>query len=229
MRTKIGNLFIALGLALVLAGIVLGGYNLWTENQAGADSASALDVLTHQLETPVHTPDRPENPTDPAGDPEAPAQTPDYGETPSLEQLLGIPDRTRDPYREMPTVEIDGVAYIGYLEIPALGLKLPIISETTDRNLQKAPCRFFGSAYLENMVIGAHNYNSHFGRLSYLSYGDILIFTDMEGRVFTYEVADIETLKAYQGEYLCNGEWDLSLFTCTLGGEQRITVRCEKI
>ena len=229
MRTKIGNVFIVLGLLLVLAGIGLGGFNLWTENQAGADSASALDALTHQLETPAQAPEQPQAPTGPAAGEDDPAQTPEFGDAPTLEQLLGVPGRMRDPYREMPTTEIDGVAYIGYLEIPSLDLKLPIINETTNAYLQKAPCRFYGSAYLENMVIGAHNYNSHFGRLGYLSYGDIVIFRDMEGNVFTYEVADIETLKAYQGEYLCSGEWDLSLFTCTLGGEQRITIRCQEI
>lgn len=226
MRTKLGNLFITLGLVLVMAGIGLGAFNIWTENQAGADSASALDTLTHQIVP--ETPQVPQTPTAPA-DKEDLAQIPEFGDTPSLEHFLSVPNRMRDPYREMPTTLIDGVAYIGYLEIPSLDLKLPIIDETTNRNLQKAPCRFFGSAYLENMVIGAHNYNSHFGRLGYLSYGDIVIFTDMEGNVFTYEVADIETLKAYQGEYLCNGEWDLSLFTCTLGGEQRITIRCQEI
>lgn len=249
MRTKIGNLFIWAGLLLVVAGIGLGAFNIWTENHAGEESAHALDVLTHQLAAeaprlpqvpPVgggevtgnetqHTPDTGAQQTPDSEDQQDPGQTPDSQQPPVAQPPQITPQPAPDPYREMPTVEIDGVEYIGYLEIPSLNLTLPIIGETTNRNLQKAPCRFFGSAYLDNLVVGAHNYQSHFGRLGRLSYGDILIFTDMEGNVFTYEVADIETLKAYQGEYLCNGEWDLSLFTCTLSGDQRITIRCQEI
>lgn len=78
-------------------------------------------------------------------------------------------------------------------------------------------------------MIGAHNYATHFGRIRELSYGDRVIFTDMAGNVFVYEVADMETLRPYEGSQLCNGLWDLTLYTCTFGGEQRMTIRCEQV
>ena len=115
------------------------------------------------------------------------------------------------------------------LEIPSLGLTLPVISQNSSGNLLKAPCRFFGSAYTGNLVIGAHNYATHFGRIRELSYGDRVIFTDMAGNVFVYEAADMETLRPYEGSQLCNGLWDLTLYTCTFGGEQRMTIRCEQV
>lgn len=39
------------------------------------------------------------------------------------------------------------------LEIPSLGLTLPVISQTSSGNLLKAPCRFFGSAYTGNLQL----------------------------------------------------------------------------
>lgn len=37
----------------------------------------------------------------------------------------------------MPTVEVNGQECVGMIEIPALGLKLPVISEWSDAKLKK--------------------------------------------------------------------------------------------
>ncbi len=131
-----------------------------------------------------------------------------------------------DPHISMPELDVKGVKYIGYLHIPDLGLELPIITKTTGALLQVAPCRLSGSAYLEDMVIGAHNYSTHFGNLKKLRYGDRIDFIDMDGNTFTYEVGEIEILQPDQLEDLCSGEYPLSLYTCTIGGRTRLTVRC---
>ena len=134
-----------------------------------------------------------------------------------------------DPNVPMPETTVNDIAYVGYLAVPALELELPVITRTTDYYLTVAPCRFYGSAYTEDLVLGAHNYNSHFGRLKELRYGDEVTFTDMDGNRFVYEVANIETLQPDQDEYLCSGEYPLSLYTCTIGGRTRLTVRCGEI
>ena len=54
------------------------------------------------------------------------------------------------------------VACIGILEIPALDLNL-VISSWSYSSLRLAPCRYSGSAYKGDLVIAAHNYQSHFG------------------------------------------------------------------
>ena len=128
----------------------------------------------------------------------------------------------------MPEKEVDGISYVGVIRIPTLELELPVIAETTSAYLQIAPCRYTGSAYLDNLVIGAHNYSTHFGRIKDLNYGDSITFTDTDGNVFSYIIADMEILKPYQVEDLCDGKWPLSLYTCTLGGRTRVTIRCEK-
>ena len=131
-----------------------------------------------------------------------------------------------DPNVPMPELEVKGVKYIGRLYLPTLGLELPIITKTTGSLLQVAPCRLSGSAYLENMVIGAHNYATHFGNLKKLHYGDPIEFVDMDGNTFSYEVGEIEILQPDQLDYLCSGDYPLSLYTCTIGGRTRVTVRC---
>ncbi len=144
--------------------------------------------------------------------------------TPLMEQ---IPDYLKTPDMDMPIIEIDGVYYVGYIEIPYLDLKLPVIDEINDNYLRQSPCRHSGTAYKEDLVIGAHNYSKHFGQIGNLPYGEEIAFYDLDGNKFTYEVANIEILQPNQVEELCAAEYPLSLFTCTWGGQTRIVVRCE--
>ena len=134
-----------------------------------------------------------------------------------------------DPDMEMPTVQLDGYEYIGILRIQALSLELPVMSEWSYSALKIAPCRYAGSAYSGDLVIAAHNYSSHFGQIKGLSSGDELSFTDADGNVFYYTVAEIETLSPFATEEMTSSGWDLTLFTCTVGGASRVTVRCEKV
>lgn len=148
----------------------------------------------------------------------------------TLSPLLAMasqPPFVQYPEMEMPTKEIDGQTYIGMVEVPALELSLPVISEWTYPRLKKAPCRYVGSVYSKDMVICGHNYDRHFGRLKELAVGDEVRFTDMDGNVFFYSVCGTEQLGKYAVEDMLAGEWDLTLFTCTKGGRMRVTVRCK--
>ncbi len=143
-------------------------------------------------------------------------------------QPVGTPIDFLDPSAfEMTEVEIDGYAYIGYLSIPALELELPIMADWDNSRLQIAPCRYTGSVRGENLVIMAHNFVSHFGGLSQLSEGDSVIFTDMDGITTNYQVVAQDILDPYAVEEMTSGEFDLTLFTCTYGGQSRVTVYCD--
>ncbi|MCI7736214.1 MAG: sortase [Clostridiales bacterium] len=131
------------------------------------------------------------------------------------------------PDMEMPTESVDGQVYIGVVEVPSLELSLPVISEWSYPRLKKAPCRFVGSVYSRDIVICGHNYERHFGRLKELSIGDEVRFTDVEGNVFFYSVCAMEQLEKKAVEEMMTGDWDLTLFTCTKGGLNRVTVRCK--
>ena len=139
------------------------------------------------------------------------------------------PDYILNPDMEMPTEEIDGYLYIGKVTIPALELELPVMDTWDYKRLKISPCRYVGTAYRSGFVLCAHNYTSHFGRLKNLSPGDSVLFTDAAGNEFSYEVAKVEILAPTAVEEMKSDDWDLTLFSCTLGGRTRVTVRCNKI
>lgn len=134
-------------------------------------------------------------------------------------------DKERDP-GEMPTIRIDGNDYIGLLEIPSLELSLPVIADWDYEKLKTAPCRYSGSYYTDDLVIAGHNYIRHFSPLKRIDIGAEVYFTNAVGEVFRYTVSNVETLMPTQVEDMVEGDWDLTLFTCTIGGRSRCTVRC---
>lgn len=123
----------------------------------------------------------------------------------------------------------EGYSYIGYLTIPDLSLKLPVMSDWSYEGLNLSPCRYSGSVETNDLVIAAHNYDSHFGRISELSNGAQVLFTDLNGSTERYEVALVDTLNPVEIEKMTSGDYALSLFTCTPSGMARVTVRCDKI
>lgn len=143
-------------------------------------------------------------------------------------QRKGDRDHLKFPDMEMPTVEIGGISYIGILSIPETGSELPVISDVSMTGLRKAPCRYYGSAYNDTLIVAVHNYRTHFGRIGELQQDDVLKFTDVMGNVFNYKVAETEILQPYDTEHMKNNEHDLTLFTCTIGGLSRVTVRCDR-
>lgn len=129
----------------------------------------------------------------------------------------------------MPTVKTDNYESIGVLSIPALELELPVLTDWSYAKLKKAPCHYYGSYYDTDFVIAAHNYKSHFGRLSQLQPGDVVVFTDVNATTHYYEVVLTETLPKNATEEMITSGFDLSLYTCTKGGGSRITVRCKSV
>ncbi|RKM56400.1 sortase [Butyrivibrio sp. X503] len=132
-----------------------------------------------------------------------------------------------DESGDMPVVDVGGRSFVGTVEIPSLGLLLPIQSEWGKDNAKVSVCRYKGSVYENNLIIAGHNYVEHFGNLKLLSTGDEVVITDMNGKSFYFEVTNMETLGSYDAEEMEAGDWDLTLFTCTIGGANRVTVRCE--
>ena len=136
-----------------------------------------------------------------------------------------------DPYsKDMEVVEVGEYKYIGYISIPKLeSLELPILSEWSYELLKDAPCRFSGSVFTDDLVLLGHNYTRHFGKLDRLKSGDRLSLIDMNGVEYKYEVIGVELLPRGAVEEMTSGEYDLSLFTCDYSGNNRFTVRCNRI
>ena len=206
MRTKFGVVFMLLGSILILGALGLFFYNTQEEKQATNHSTEMVGVLQEEIRHVQETlPDQP-----------------DLLDSKPLE-LLTEEDLV------MTEKTIKGHAYIGYLSIPALELELPVMSQWSNQKLQISPCRYSGTLRGRDLVIMAHSYASHFGRLSSLSAGAEVTFTDMDGNIWEYEIAVMDVLDAYAVEEMVAGDYDLTLFTCTKDRAHRVTVRCNRI
>lgn len=144
-----------------------------------------------------------------------------------IEQMPSVVVEQEDESGPMPIVDVDGRSFVGTVEIPSLGLLLPIQDEWSLDNAKISVCRYKGSVYDGDLIVCGHNYSEHFGKLKELETGAEVIVTDMNGKSFYFEVVNLETLGAYDTEEMEAGEWDFTMFTCTIGGANRVTVRCE--
>ena len=189
------------------AAVLLLVYNLWDGHRARESEEAILAEYLQENKKASESPD--------ASDKEDEQNIPDYILNPDMD----MPEYTLK--------SLGDVACIGILEIPALNLELPVISSGSYSSLRLAPCRYSGSAYKGNLVIAAHNYQSHFGGLRTLPEGSEVFFTDAVGNRFSYYVAVTEALTPWSVDDMTSGEWPLTLFTCTLDSQNRVTVRCE--
>ena len=135
-----------------------------------------------------------------------------------------------DPDKKMPTIEYNGISYIGVITIENIGVKLPVISSYSQDYLKIAPTLYKGSIYKNDAVIIAHNYKSHFGNLDKLSLGDKVEFMDIEGNIFNYEVINKENIYQENSSQLYGGEWNLTLFTCkNIDMKYRTVIRLKRV
>ena len=206
-KNRIGNILKGAGLILVTAAVLLLVYNLWDGHRARESEEAILAEYLQENKKASESPD--------ASDKEDKQNIPDY----LLNSDMDMPEYTLK--------SLGDVACIGILEIPALDLELPVISSWSYSSLRLAPCRYSGSAYKGDLVIAAHNYQSHFGGLRTLPEGSEVFFTDAVGNRFSYYVAVTEALTPWSVDDMTSGEWPLTLFTCTLDSQNRVTVRCE--
>ncbi len=157
------------------------------------------------------------------------------GVVPILHQIIqektffmeeGAEDGTNSQSTVMETAEVEGLEYIGILTLPTLKLEMPILSEWNNPNLKRAPCRYKGTIQERNLIIAGHNYKNHFGLLEGLSLGETVLFTQLNGTVTEYIISRKEQLEGSDVDKMAEGEWDLTLFTCTISGKKRVTLRC---
>lgn len=191
-----------IGITLLIAALSLCIYNIHEDEQGGEQAQNILTVIKSEI--------------------------PESTESPTEKKYDLFSEYETEPIPTEETIQIDDSIYIGVISIPELGIELPVMNEWGYPNLKISPCRYKGS-YLDNdMIIAAHNYRSHFGRIGELNSGSEIIFTDVSGKVWTYEVNNIENIVGTDIEAMDFGAaecWDLTLFTCTLSGQSRVTIR----
>ncbi len=241
MNKKLGVVSMMMGLMLIFSAFAMIVHNNNEEEQAAAASDAVMPLVQGYIQNEnsqeiegIAAEDFADVLTD------APQNTV-QGEQSGLENNAAASQEqeTASPQLIVNNAEIDtsvvyvarikGYNYIGYLTIPKLGLELPVMADWSYSRLKIAPCRYSGLHYGDDMVIAAHNYKRHFGDISRLRPGDTVVFTDMQGLQLVYTVGLVETLAPNEIDRMVNSEWDLTLFTCTYGGANRVTVRCVRV
>lgn len=204
MKKTSGNIMIFLGSLCMLGAFGLFSLN-YSLNEAGAEHcASIASEFTALVSQPEYFPSTLEEEVE-----TTPLQT-----TVRNEGIL-----------------IQGDLYIGLLEIPSLALSLPIHMDLTYSKLETAPCVYTGNLMDNNLVIAGHNYRSHFWYLRNLGVGAALSITNPNGKVYRYQVTEIQTLHETQvAELEARDDWALTLFTCDYpDSSKRIVIRCQRI
>lgn len=210
-RNKLGVICMTMGTLLILSALSLVLLNYYEADKASKASAQLLPQLEEHIK----------------GKLQEKADVSDEDENITVTEIIVTDDIVHD--KEMTEVLINGYKYVGYILFPTLELELPVISECDDTKLKTAPCRYSGSAWSDDLVIAGHNYKQHFGRLSECKEGDSIYFVDMDGYAFEYEVILTDILASTAIDEMTSGEYDLSLFTCDYSGQNRVTLRCEKV
>lgn len=203
-----GNILILLGILMLLGAVGLVAYNFWDANRAKEAAEQISEQLIEKIDENVKS------------------------------EETAAPAPYMDPNTPMPVELIDGYEYIGILEIPSEELSLPVMAEWDYDRLKISPCRFIGSYYADDLVICAHNYDQHLGRLLSIDIGVDVYFTNVEGLTIHYIVTNRETVEPTAVEQMIENtgnsetsllDWDLTLFTCNLGGQTRCAVRCSRV
>lgn len=197
MKNRLGRLLIFIGVAAIFSAGVLWIHNIIEENKAADFSTRVAQALLVQIE---------QNPVD----------------------VAVAEDSIDQGYTERyACISLDGEEYIGVLKIPALKLGLPVNAEWNYPKLKSSPCRFAGSIEGNNIVIVAHNYKRHFGKINTLKTGSEVVFVDIYGDKHYFSVAQVGVVKPESTAEIVYGGYALTLVTCTYSGRTRCAVKCE--
>ena len=229
-RIHLGTVCIIVGVAAIIAAGAIWLYNDRNDRLAGETSQEKVEILLEiimsndtvnvevgsavtesTVDAPVPTVYRPG------------ADMPNIADIPE-EDVVDIPQDVRSPY-----VVVQREPYMGILSIPRFGLNLPVNVAWSYPKLRSTPCRYAGSVERNDLVIAAHSYKSHFGNIHTLVEGDAVVFTDVDGFVFEYQVMTVETVKPTDARNVVTSLFDLTLFTCTYDSKARVVVRCNMV
>ena len=227
-NNRAGIICIAIGVVLILSALLLFLVHEISNIIAEQDTDAILERIKNDIaaqtsqacETQIAEEEQAPIPETSVTEPESEIVT---------ENTTGIETEQPVPViSEMTVLTIDGYDYIGYIEIPALELALPVMADWNEEKLKLAPCRHFGSTKTDDLVIAGHNYRRHFANFTDLDIGDSIRFTDMDGQTIEYTIGKIDLLEPDAVWRVLDSNYDLILYTCDYSGGKRIAVFCER-
>lgn len=119
----------------------------------------------------------------------------------------------------MPTIEVDGIDFVGKICIYGIAenkqnyIELPVKAQWDKKSIKNYPCRFSGSIYSGNLIIGGSDTKGQFQFIKNLTIGDNIFITDTVSNRFCFVVSDIFVSKNVSNEYLNSKKFDLLLFS----------------
>ena len=196
MKSKAGIFLMLAGGAAIIFSLIIIAVNIRLDSQGKKNSENVLNILESEISS--------------------------YSED---ENNITYTDG--NGLKKSKTISVDNNYYSGIIDIPEIGIKLPVMSEWNYDNLNISPCLFYNDEKNNRKIIAGHNYSSHFGKLKQLKQGDFIIFTNAENKRVIYKVLQTEILGSTDTDKMLGGDdWNLTLFTCSLSGYERVTVRC---
>lgn len=132
------------------------------------------------------------------------------------------------PYLE--TVNLSGYEVTGILQIPDLNRSWPIIASGDPAATAKIPSIYGGNPASGNLVIADSPDNQQFARLKDLPDGSEVVFTDISGREYRYQIATVETVPSKKQAAISRHRerWDAAIFTPNFSGRNQIVTRLVK-
>lgn len=108
---------------------------------------------------------------------------------------------------EMPSIEINGCDFIGLIEVPSYGVKLPIYSE-----FEEYVPKVHGGSNGDSLVIEGKYSENQFGFADKIEVGESIIFTDLYGNIFRYKVKRITHSESINPEKFKSDKQALTIF-----------------
>ena len=147
-----------------------------------------------------------------------------------MEALL--PERTEGTMHThadgvMPVLQLDGVDFSGLLHFPDLQRTLPIQGSWEKEAVFSNPCRFWGSVYNGNLVIGGGDQLGQFDFFHQLQPGSQVVVTDMTGTEFSFRVRQIDRATQAGADFLIREDTALTLFVRQRYSLEYLVVRCD--
>ncbi len=218
LKRRAGSLLIIAGILLIAAAAIMYTVGIITEKKADRSAEELSQQLVAVIAEKAEAEQGPSADTD--------GGTSVTMENGSAEDVL--PEDPGEQLEQKKTINYRNYNWLGYLSVPTLRMEIPILASWSTRLFNVAPCRYSGSPEGGDLVLAGHNYRSHFGRLNKLAVGDEITFTDMDGVVTRYVVAETEVLQPTDIRKMLDTPYALTMFTCTKGGKTRFTVRCNR-
>jgi sortase A len=134
-----------------------------------------------------------------------------------------VPEERRD--NTMSVLSVDGVDFVGIVELPRYGSVLPVYGNWG--RTSQYPCRFGGSIYDGSLQIGATTQKGQYSFYREISVGDTVIFTDVEGNRYIFQVAAMRYEKHIDQVALQRQEAALTLFVKNIYSFEYLIIFCE--